>query len=145
MELSPQGYDLLVKREDKRNTVYADSKGLPTVGIGHMDPTLTIGDVWTDEQVEAAFQSDSAWVLGSLGLIQPPLEQNQFDALFSFIFNIGSSQWAGSTMLRMLNQDAPAEQVAAQFDRWHIPPEITSRRNGEKAQFLGTAFEARIA
>lgn len=147
MELSSQGYDLLVKREDKRNTVYLDSQKKPTVGVGHFDPTLTVGDVWTDEQVEAAFQSDSAWVLACLALVQNDLQQNEFDALFSFIWNIGAGQWGRSTMLRMLNMEprAPREEIGAQFDRWHIPPEITSRRNGEKAQFLGTAYEARIA
>jgi GH24 family phage-related lysozyme (muramidase) len=34
--------------------------------------------------------------------------------------------------------------AALQFDRWHIPPEITSRRNGEREQFRGTAFRARL-
>lgn len=142
MELSPQGYDLLVQREAKRNTVYLDSEGKPTCGIGHYDPALVVGDVWTDEQVEAAFRSDSAWTLACLGLVRPPLEQHQFDSLFSFIWNIGSGQWGSSTMLRMLNL-APNAEIAAQFDRWHSPPEITTRRNGEKFQFMGTAFHAR--
>ena len=34
--------------------------------------------------------------------------------------------------------------AAAEFDRWHIPASITSRRNGEREQFKGTRFEARI-
>ncbi len=145
MDLSPQGFSLLFQREGKRNDVYRDSRGILTVGIGHTGPDVIDGAIWTDEQVESAFQSDSGWVLGCLALIHPEILQNQFDALFSFIFNIGSGAWGSSTMLRLLNQSAPAETVAAQFDRWHTPPEITSRRNGEKAQFLGSNFEARIA
>lgn len=147
MELSPQGYDLLVQREAKRNTVYLDSEGIATVGIGHVMSSLHVGDVWTDEQVEAAFKADSAWTLACLALVRAPLEQNQFDALFSFVWNIGQGAWGSSTMLRMLNMEpsAPPAEVAAQFDRWHTPPAIISRRNGEKAQFLGVALEARIA
>lgn len=145
MELSSQGYDLLVQREAKRNTVYLDSEGKPTVGVGHFDPNLHVGDVWTDEQVEAAFKADSAWTLACLALVQNHLEQSQFDALFSFIWNIGQGAWGSSSLLRMLNEGQPLDQVALQFDRWHTPPAIISRRNGEKAQFLGTAFEARIA
>lgn len=143
MELSPLGYDLLVQREAKRNVVYLDSEGKPTVGIGHFDPNLVVGESWTDEQVEAAFKADSAWTLACLALVKSPLSQNAFDSLFSFIWNIGASAWRSSTMLRMLNEDAPNSMLAGQFDRWHIPPEITTRRNGEKFQFLGTAFLAR--
>ena len=144
MELSPQGYDLLVGREAKRNDAYLDSKGIPTIGIGHTGPEVHLGLHWTDEQVKAAFDADAAWVLACLDLVRVPLTQNQFDALFSFIFNIGAGQWGSSTMLRLLNGGSSPEEVAAQFDRWHTPPEITSRRNGEKAQFLGTNYEARI-
>ncbi len=141
--LSDEGFDLLFQREGKRNTVYLDSQGKPTVGIGHYDPSLVVGDVWTDEQVADAFAKDSAWVLAAIALVRTLLPQNQFDALFSFIFNIGLGQWGSSTMLRLLNQNASVDQVGAQFDRWHTPPEITTRRNGEKFQFLGTAFHAR--
>lgn len=145
MELSPQGLDLLSKREGGFVlTPYQDSKGIWTDGLGNTHGVIPNGPPITMEKAQEDFQRNSAWVLASLGLVQPPLEQNQFDALFSLIFNIGPGAWGSSTMLRMLNQDAPAEQVAAQFDRWHIPPEITSRRNGEKAQFLGTVFEPRI-
>ncbi len=44
--------------EGKSLTVYADTMGLPTVGIGHMDRTMTIGDTITEEQCSAYFSSD---------------------------------------------------------------------------------------
>lgn len=144
MELSPQGYSLLLQREGKRNEVYRDSEGTLTVGLGHCGPDVHEGEIWTDDAIEEAFQDDQAWVLGCLDAVSAPLEQNQFDALFSFIFNIGAGQWGSSTILRELNAGASAETVAREFDRWHIPPEIIPRRNGEKAQFLGTTFQARI-
>ena len=102
-----------------------------------------MGDVWTDEQVWDAFRKDSAWVVACLALVTGHLNQNQFDSLFSFIFNIGRGAWTSSTLLRMLNTNTPAAECASQFDRWHIPPEITTRRNGEKFQFLGQTFAAR--
>ncbi len=147
MELSPQGDALLGQREGQRNEVYLDTRGIPTVGRGHTGSDVIEGAIWTNEQIADAFAKDAAWVNACLALVTKPLEQNQFDALFSFIFNIGGGQWGSSTMLRMLNEDPrPSDaQIAAQFDRWHSPPEITSRRNAEKAQFLGTNFEARIA
>lgn len=143
MDLSPQGFDLLFLREGKRNKAYPDSGGIWTIGIGHTGPEVHEGLVWTDEQVAAAFNKDSAWVKGCAALVNHEIAQNQFDALFSFIFNIGGGQWGSSTLLRELNAGAPYEIVADQFDRWHTPSVITTRRNGEKFQFLGETFAAR--
>ncbi len=145
MDLSDLGFNLLFDREGKRNVVYLDSQGIPTVGCGHTGPDVHMGDVWTDEQVWDAFRKDGAWVLAALALVTGHLSQNQFDALFSFIFNIGRGAWGSSTMLRMLNMTppAPTAELAGQFDRWHIPPEIATRRNGEREQFKGTHFAAR--
>lgn len=143
--ISDQGLSLLIDREAKRNDAYPDSKGIPTIGVGHTGPEVHLGLHWTNEQVMDAFRKDLAWVTACVALVRTQLEQFQEDALYSFIFNIGGGQWGSSTMLRLLNDGTPAEQVALQFDRWHSPPEITSRRNGEREQFKGAAFEARIA
>lgn len=48
-------------------------------------------------------------------------------------------------VLRRLNAGESLGNVAREFDRWHIPAEITSRRNGEREQFRGIRFEVRIA
>ena len=143
MSLSVQGFDLLGKREGKRSKAYRDSKGIWTIGIGHTGPEVHEGLYWTDEQIMDAFRKDAAWVAAALALVNHELAQEQYDALFSFIYNLGGGAWGSSTLLRELNAGAPYEIVAAQFDRWHIPAEITTRRNGEKFQFMGAAFHAR--
>lgn len=144
MNISDQGIRLLIDREAKRNDAYLDSKGIPTIGVGHTGPDIHIGLHWTDEQIEEAFRQDLAWVEEAIAdHVTVPLEQFQHDALASFILNIGSSAFVSSTLLRKLNEN-DIHGAANEFDRWHIPPEITSRRNGEKAQFEGLAFEARI-
>ena len=142
MDLSTQGFDLLFQREGKRNEAYRDSQGIWTIGIGHTGPEVHEGLAWTDAQVMDAFRRDSAWVLAALALVRVALTQNQFDALFSFIFNIGGGQWGSSHLLAAINA-GDMDGAALQFDRWHIPSEIATRRNGEKFQFIGTAFAAR--
>lgn len=144
MKTSDQGLQLIVEREGKRNEAYPDSRGIVTIGVGHTGPDVTWGLIWTDEQVMDALRRDMAWVEGSINSkVAVPLEQFEFDALASFIFNVGEGQFASSTLLRLLNE-GDHEAAAAQFDRWHVPAEIASRRTGEREQFKGTQFVARI-
>lgn len=59
---------LLALREGRRTTVYLDSLGKPTVGIGHLvtdDDGLDVGDTITDDQVDAFFAADSASALAA--------------------------------------------------------------------------------
>ena len=58
--------NLMILREGVRNTVYADSRGLPTVGIGHLvqpSDNLRIGATITNQQVNDFFAADSAGAL----------------------------------------------------------------------------------
>ncbi len=58
MKISHQGLDLLIAREGKHNAAYRDSKGVPTIGVGHTGPEVYIGLVWSDDQVETTFAKD---------------------------------------------------------------------------------------
>lgn len=145
MRISQQGLDLLIAREGKRNKAYLDSVGVWTIGVGHTGPEVHAGLFWNDDQIEAALRADLERFEQAVNDgVTVGLEQYQFDALVSFAFNVGVGAFKTSTLLRKINLQQ-FEAAAEQFDRWHIPPEITSRRNAEREQFKGTAFEARIA
>lgn len=142
MQMSAQGRDLLEQREGRRNAAYLDSKGIPTIGVGHTGPEVHLGLVWTDAQIDEAFEKDLAWVDAAIAQsVTTPLLSHQYDALGSFTYNVGADGEEHSTMVREINAGDMAD-VPAQFDRWHIPVEITTRRNGEKFQFLGKVFLA---
>lgn len=145
MKTSEEGVRLILDREGLRTKAYPDTRGIWTIGVGHT-AGVTEHDRCTEEQALAWLAEDLDWCETSINdRVAVPLTQNQFDALASFIFNIGDPQFSRSTMLRLLNAGEPPEVVARQFDRWSIPPEIITRRMGEKAQFLGEAFVARKA
>lgn len=150
MKTSLQGIDLLIAREDKRNKAYLDTRGIPTIGVGHTGPEVRLGLVWTDRQVEAVFAGDLLRFEAAVnGCVRVPLEQHQFDALVSFSYNCGERALAygaaggSSSILCALNARDYAGAATA-FDHWHSPPAIVPRRNGEREQFKGTAFCARI-
>lgn len=135
MKLSNKGIEALVLREGKKNKAYLDTKGIPTIGVGHTGPEVKMGLVWTDQQIEYALAKDVLWAEEAVNEVNCILTQNQFDALVSFVFNIGASAFAKSTMKKLLDK-GEIKLAAEQFNRWIIPKEITSRRMSEKQQFL---------
>lgn len=135
METSENGLKVLMLREGTRHKAYLDVKNIWTIGVGHTGPEVHNGLVWTDKQIEDALRTDVKTAEMAINTsVLVPLTQNQYDALVSFIFNVGVMAFKRSTMLRFINlkQYTKAQQ---EFDRWHIPPEITSRRNSERDQF----------
>lgn len=141
MKLSKAGTEALVIREGLREKAYKDTKGIWTVGVGDIDLNNDgVRDVspftkLTREQAFYNFSKDVLWAEEVVNEVNSILTQNQFDALVSFVFNIGATAFAKSTMKKLLDV-GKFEEAAKQFDRWVIPPEITSRRMSEKKQFL---------
>ena len=122
-------------REGSRNKAYKDVKGIWTIGVGHTGPEVQEGLVWTDQQILDVLKQDvKVAEQGVTDNVRVALSQNQFDALVSFIFNVGVKAFRRSTMLKYINI-GEFGLAAQQFDRWVIPIEVTSRRMSEKAQF----------
>ena len=74
-------------------------------------------------------------------LIKVPVTSNQLAALTSLAYNIGLGAFQRSTLLRLLNQKAPIQEVADQFLRWNkvnkvVSKGLTNRRILEKQLFL---------
>lgn len=136
MKLSQQGAEKLIAREGKRYFAYKDTKGIWTIGVGHTGPEVHNGLKWTNEQVIEAFKKDVTWAEDAVNTVTYSLKQHQFDALVSFVFNVGANAWHKSTMKKMINAGM-LQQATLQFDRWVHPKEITGRRMQEKAQFSG--------
>ena len=135
MKTSSKGLYALEQREGTRFTAYKDTKGIWTIGVGHTGPEVVEGLKWTSAQVDFALAKDVLWAEEAVNEVNSILTQNQFDALVSFVFNVGATAFAKSTMKRMLDA-GKFDEAALQFNRWVIPKEITGRRMSEKAQFL---------
>lgn len=140
MWISDNGITQIIKREGEILHAYKDSVGVLTIGVGHtsaagspaVHPGMTITRT-ESRRILAADLKDTEQHINQL--VNVPLTQNQFDALVSFVFNVGWPTFAKSTILKKLNLK-DYKGAAAAFDLYHKPPEITGRRNSEKAQFL---------
>jgi lysozyme len=133
------GKTLIQNFERLRLEAYQDPQGVWTIGWGHTPAAE--GDTCTPEQADAWFATDVSWACRAIMyLVDIALTQNEFDALVSFVFNVGRGSFADSTLLKLLNaRDIPG--AAAQILEWdHINGVVNlglvRRRRAEQALFL---------
>ena len=145
MKLSQKGVDFIKSHEALRLKAYQDSKGVWTIGWGHTK-NVHPGDVITREQAEQFIRDDFAWVERTLnadlvaGRDKPLVTQNEFDALCSLVFNIGSQAYLDSTVRRKIKQGDKMAAAHA-FGMWvysnhKFVQGLANRRADETRLFL---------
>ena len=140
MAIAESTLSFITNEEGFRNKAYKDSKGLLTIGVGHLikesEPHL-IGATLTDEQVKELLKRDLKWCSEAVETsVKVPLAQNQFDALYSLCFNIGETNFRKSTVVRKLNEK-DYQGAADAILMWNKPEVLVKRRQRERALFLG--------
>lgn len=150
MHLSESGLAAIKRHEGVRLEAYPDpgsADGLPiTIGYGstrRMDGSAwKLGDKITEAEATTLLRRDVSDAEVTVNrLVTVPLTQGQFDALVSFVFNVGAGAFKGSTLLRLLNA-GDYTGAAAQFARWvnndgKPLAGLVRRRNAERAMFEG--------
>jgi lysozyme len=136
---SENGIKAISQREGTVLHGYKDSKGLLTIGVGHLvkpGEPYTLGGKITQDESDRLLKQDLKTAESAVNdSVKVPLSQNQFDALVSFIVNIGVNGFKKSMVLEHLNaQDY--RSAADAFMNWVTPPEIKGRRLSEQKQFL---------
>jgi len=133
--------DFIKKHEGLRLTAYMPTKNdVWTIGYGHTK-TAKRGMKITESDAESLLRGDLAWVRAALAQhVKVPLSQPQYDALASFIYNLGTPNFAKSTLLRKLNA-SDYVGAANELPRWNkqkgkVLRGLTKRRAEEKAMFL---------
>ncbi len=97
------GYDLIKEREDLRLDAYQGPSGKWTIGWGHTqsaEPGLSIS---RREAVDLLQQDVKYTEEHVLRMLEVPVNQNEFNALVSFAFNVGITRFRRSSVLRELN------------------------------------------
>lgn len=138
MKISEAGVKLICKWEEFRTYAYVCPAGLWTIGYGHtggVKPTDKI-DI---AQGEAYLRKDLEIVERCLNSLAIKLNQNQYDALCSLIFNIGTGNFLRSTMLKYL-QAKQYDKASAEFLKWRkangkVLKGLEARRKDEQELF----------
>lgn len=143
MPISQRGLDLIRRHEGFSAIIYKCPAGYPTIGYGHVvTPAEQVKYAQGITRVEATslLQLDVAKAFNAaLRLTRVPLNQNELDALTSFIFNLGAGAYQRSTLRQRLNR-GDKEGTAAEFKRWVYAggrklPGLVARRNEESLLF----------
>ena len=139
MAITKSTLEYIIEEEGKRNKAYKDTKGLWTIGVGHLikpNEQHLIHATLTDEEVEELLRSDLKWCSEAVeSAVRVPLTQAQFDALYSLCFNIGGPAFKNSTVVRRLNA-GDYHGAADAILMWNKPPELVKRRKRERELFL---------
>lgn len=125
MKTGQKGLDLIKDFEGWYSEPYLDPVGIATIGYGFTyylpgrkkvtmkDKPLTKvqGDPMLKE-ILANYENDV------LRMVKKPLNQNQFDALVSFTYNLGGENFSKSTLLKKVNANPNDPTIAAEFKKW---------------------------
>ena len=140
MQLSEKGKALIKKYEGLKLSAYKCPAGIWTIGYGHTAGVFE-GQKISEKQADEFFDKDIKQFEDAVNsLVKVPLKQGQFDALVSFVYNVGKTAFANSTLLRMLNS-GNYSGAGEQFNRWVFAggkklQGLVKRREEEKELFF---------
>lgn len=104
-QINAAGLDLIKKFEALKLEAYRCSAGVLTIGYGHTK-NVKEGDVITEAQADELLRQDVADAERAVSdLVKVPMNENEFSALVSLVFNIGRGHFRTSTALRKLNEE----------------------------------------
>lgn len=145
MQISPNGIALIKQFEGCKLDAYQDSVGIWTIGYGWTQPVdgRKVGTGMKIDQATADRLLKCGVVQFEQGVSQSvkvPINQNQFDALVSFAYNLGLRSLTTSTLLKKLNA-GDKQGAADEFPKWVNAGGVrlnglVTRRAAERSLFL---------
>lgn len=139
LQYSGSGLALTEGFEGCKLVAYQDVRGVWTIGYGHTQGVVE-GMTCTQFQAEQWLLQDVQWAIGVVKqMVSVPLTQQEFDALVDFVFNVGSGNFADSTMLKLLNA-GNYWAAADEFVKWdlaagQVVAGLLRRRIAEQSEF----------
>lgn len=139
MQTSAKGIELIKVMEGFRARAYYCPAGKLTIGYGTTEG-VTPGMVVSIEGAEVLLKRHLRTIetlLNSLGL---RINQNQFDALIDFIYNLGFGNFSRSTLLKLIKMNPNAPTIPNEFRKWRLAngkplPGLSKRREAEIALY----------
>ena len=117
MTTSEAGLNIIKKYEGLRLKAYKCPAGVWTIGYGHtkgVTSSMVINEATANAYLREDVRSAEV-VLNKLGI---NFRQGQFDALVSWLFNLGAGSFASSTLRKKIVANAKDEEITDQIIKW---------------------------
>lgn len=135
------GLALTKRWEGLEHKAYPDIVGIWTICYGSTGPHVRPGMTMTTAECNALLREDLVRFEAAVKRCSSParLNQNQYDALVSFTFNVGERAYCSSTLSRKVRA-SDFEGAAKEFPKWSYAKGkwikgLHNRRMDEKALF----------
>ena len=145
MNISQEGLSLIKKFEGCKLESYKCAAGVWTIGFGSTSGVEEGMEISQERADMLLLEDVKVFEEAVNNLVEVDLEQNQFDALVAWTFNLGSTNLKNSTLLKVLN-DKNYEGVPEQIKRWNkatvdgerqVLEGLVRRREAESLLFAG--------
>jgi lysozyme len=122
VKTSDRGIGLIEEFEEFSPVMYLDPVGLPTIGFGTLIDTkeeeYLLTAVINREEAETLLMAELIPIERQLEKLVKKVNQNQFDSLASFCYNLGTGSLKRSTLLKKINLNPDDPTIRKEFDRW---------------------------
>lgn len=123
MRLDIAGRQFIYREEGVRLKAYLCPAGVATIGVGctyYPDGRkVKLGDVISASDVDVLFiHVVKDFEAAVMSAIKIPINQNQFNALVSFAYNVGVGAFGKSTFVRRINERASEAEIRRQLGLW---------------------------
>lgn len=146
LETGDGGINLITSEEGLRLDPYNDARGFATNGYGHLirrGPVEPTDQPITKEEAIANLRGDLRTAENAVNsMVVPQLNQNQFDALVDFVYNVGAGNFERSSLLRYINSaslylTSMIEHYFGEYDEGggRVLPGLVTRRAREAKLF----------
>lgn len=135
MKIAITGVKLIQDFEGLELKAYKCPAGVWTIGYGHTKGVKQ-GDVITPAQATAYLQADLTDAEKAVNSQNLRISQNQYDALVSFTFNVGTGNFLKSTLLKKVKINPDDSSIRSEFAKWKygsgkVLPGLVRRREAE--------------
>ena len=117
MTTSQMGIDLIKKYEGCKLTAYKCPAGVPTIGYGRTQ-SVKMGMTITQAQADAFLKDDIKPLESVLNKMGINYTQGQFDALISWLFNLGCGNFNTSTLKKKILAKTSDVEITDQIIKW---------------------------
>lgn len=147
MKTSKKGIELIKRYESLKLEPYLCPAGVPTIGYGNTyyeDGTkvkITDKPITKDRAESLFYITLFGFEIAVNKYVLSDINQNQYDALVSFAYNVGIGNFKASTLLKRVNSNPNDIDIAYQFSRWNksnkkVLKGLTRRRKEESELYF---------